>query len=267
MSEHAGRRVWMIVVGAIVLVVAVVASALLWSAGGRRLDDNVAGFARAPVGCDTTLDFDRSGEFTLFVETTGTFDELVGECAADTTYDRDPSDKLRPALTLIDPNGDELTLEDVEGDSYDVDGFVGTSYRRVQIDTPGDHILTVGSTDGAAFAIAIGHDPNEGVAQLRWGSIATALVGIVLAGVLLVLGSRRTGVDPAPTALWTPEAAAWPSSPPGFPTPPPTTGAEGPERAPAAPPPMPGTPPWVGSPQGEPPPPPPLPPWGAPGPR
>lgn len=267
MSEHAGRRVWMIVVGAIVLVVTVVASALLWSAGGRRLDDNVAGFARAPGGCDTTLDFDRTGEFVLFVETTGSFDDLVGECAADTTYDREPSDELRPDLTLVDPNGDQLALDDVDGDGYDADGFVGTSYQRVQIETPGDHILTVGSSDGAAFAIAIGHDPNEGVALLHWASIATALVGIVLTGVLLVLGSRRTAVAQAPPAPWTPEAAAWPPSPPGFPIPPPTTGAAGPGRPAVGPPPTSVSPPWAGTPQGEPPHPPPRPPWGAPRPR
>ena len=39
-----------------------------------------AAFARAPVGCETTLDFDRSGEFVLYIETTGQVDGIGGDC-------------------------------------------------------------------------------------------------------------------------------------------------------------------------------------------
>ena len=62
------------------------------SASGERRSDNVAAFARAPVGCDTTLDFEATGTFVLYIETSGEFDQLAGECDADRRYDRDPDD-------------------------------------------------------------------------------------------------------------------------------------------------------------------------------
>lgn len=233
----------MIIVGGFALVVTLIASLVLWSASGRRFDDNVAGFARAPVGCDTTLDFDRSGEFILYVETTGKFDELVGECDADTRYARGASDDLRPDLTLVDPNGDVVELDEGTGTDYKISGFVGSSYRLVQIDTPGDHVLTVEAVDGPAFAIAVGHGPNDGVALLRWGAIITAIIGLIVSGVLLVLGSKRSPAMATPQDPWTPQPAAFPSSPPGFPVPPPTTGERGPAGFGPLPPSLPAAPP------------------------
>ncbi len=228
MAEPGRRRVWMVVLGAVVLVVLIGAAMILWVAGTNRSGDNVASFARAPVGCDTTLDFERSGEFVLYVETSGRLDQLAGECDADMRYGRDAGDVPEPGLTLLDPNGDELDLQSTDGVTYDVGGFVGSSYQTVQIDTPGDHILTVAATGGDAFAVAIGHSPDDGVALLRWGAIAALIAGLVIGGLLLVLGSRRSPAAVAPSAPWMPDATAWPSSPPGFPVPPPTTGASGP---------------------------------------
>jgi hypothetical protein len=98
----------------------------------------------------------------------------------------------------------------------------------VQIDTPGDHVLTVASTEGEPFALAVGRSPDDGVALLRWGAGAAAIAGLVLGGLFLVLGSRRSPAPIAPDSPWTPDDGGWPSSPPGFPVPPPTTGATGP---------------------------------------
>ena len=71
MSERRGRRRWLLVAGIVVLVGSIALAGGLWSAADQRYDDNVGAFARAPVGCETTLDFDRSGEFVLYIETTG----------------------------------------------------------------------------------------------------------------------------------------------------------------------------------------------------
>lgn len=234
MPEQARRRVWMLVVGVLLLVGAIGASVGLWVASGERRADNVAGFARAPVGCDTTLDFEATGTFVLYVETSGEFGQLAGECDAELRFDRDIDDVPDLGAALVDPNGDEIDLDepaDSDAVSYDIDGFVGTAVHTVQIDTPGDHVLTVAPTEGDAFAVAVGRSPDDGVAPLRWGAAAAAIVGLVLGGLFLVLGSRRPSAPIAPADPWRPDGRGWPSSPPGFPTPSPTTGATGPPHA------------------------------------
>jgi hypothetical protein len=260
MTERAGRRGWMLVLGVLVIVGSLGAAVALWIAGGNREADNVAGFARAPVGCDTTLDFESTGTFLLYVETSGRFGELVGACDAPPTYDRDADDVPAVEVILRDPDGDVIGLADSAEVDYDIDGFVGTSIGEVQIESEGDHVLTVAPVGGDTFAVAVGRQPDQGVALLRWGAVAAAIGGLLLGGLLLVLGSRRPPVTPAPAAPWTPDGGGWPSSPPGFPAPPPTTGATGPAGPPATPPaPAPPSAPPPPSPQG-----PPASPWGPP---
>jgi len=225
----------MLAVGVVALVGLLAVAVALWNASGQRTADNVAGFARAPVGCDTTLDFEATGTFVVYIETTGEFEELAGACDAELRYDRDADDVPDPELTLIDPNGDDVNVDDAGVVSYDVDGFVGSSTRTVQIDTPGDHVLTVAPTSGDAFAVTVGRSTEDGVALLRWGAIAAAIGGLALGGVFLVLGSRRAPNSTPMESAWAPEGGSWPSAPPGFPVPPPTTGATGPAGPPWTP--------------------------------
>jgi hypothetical protein len=235
MAEPTGRRGWMVALGSLVLVVLLATAAALWNAAGDRRAGNVAGFARAPVGCDTTLGFESSGTFVLYVETSGELDDdLAGACDAQQRYDRDADDIPQVELVLrdADADGDEVELSDTGEVDYDVDGFVGSAVHEVQIDTPGDHVLTVAPSGGDAFAIAVGRTPDQGVALLRWGAVVAAIGGLVLGGLFLVLGARRPPATTTPPAPWTPDERGWPASPPGFPVPPPTTGASGPGRAP-----------------------------------
>jgi len=225
----------MLAVGVVALVGLLAVVLALWNASGERTADNVAGFARAPVGCDTTLDFEATGTFVVYIETTGELEELAGACDAELRYDRDADDAADPELTLINPNGDDVGFDDAGDVSYDDDGFVGSSTLTVQIDTPGDHVLTVAPTSGDAFAVAVGRSPEDGVALLRWGAVAAAIGGLVLGGVFLVLGSRRTSDSTPAESAWAPDGGSWPSAPPGFPVPPPTTGATGPVGPPWTP--------------------------------
>ena len=224
----------MLVVGVLVLVGGLVAAGGLWYASGQRLDDNVAGFARAPSGCATTLDFDRTGEFVLHVETAGTLDDLAGDCDAVTPYDR--AEAVDPELDLVDPDGATVPIDRAVGESYDAAGFVGREIATVVIDAPGDHVLAVGA-DGEQFAIAVGHDARSGVTALRSSAIAAAIVALLGGGVLLVLGSRQPPAPPESSDPWQPDGrqvSTWPAAPPGFPPPPPTTGASGPAGPPLA---------------------------------
>lgn len=245
MSTPPTRRGWLLVVGVLVLVGGLVAAGALWFASDQRLDDNVSGFARAPSGCATTLDFDRTGVFVLHLETAGTLDDLAGDCDAAPAFERD--EVVDPELDLVDPDGAVVPIEQAAGDAYDAAGFVGRQIATVVIESPGDHVLAVGA-DGEQFAIAVGHDARDGVDVLRSSAIAAAIVALLGGGVLLVLGSRQPPASPETTAAWQPadqRVTTWPAAPPGFPPPPPTTGSSGPAGPPlAAPPPVaPSTPP------------------------
>ena len=239
MTQRAPRRGWMLAIGVLVLVGFIGAAVALWIAGGNREADNVAGFARAPVGCDTTLDFESTGTFVLYIETSGEFGDLAGACDAQQEYDRDAEERPTVELILRDADGNQVDIADAADVNYDVDGFVGSSVGEVSIETTGDHVLTVAPVGGDAFAIAVGRQPDEGVALLRWAAVAAAVAGLVVGGIFLVLGSRRPPAGPSPTTPWTPDDRGWPASPPGFPVPPPTTGAMGPAGAPVATPPPP----------------------------
>jgi hypothetical protein len=223
MADTSSRRVLLLVAGVVVLVVGLVGAGALWYAGDQRLDDAVADLARAPSGCATTLDFERTGDFTVYVETTGEAEELSGDCEQRGSYDRD--DVPDVALVLVDPDGVEVDILASSGTDYDTGDFAGTSIGAITIDEPGEHVMTVPAS-GAPFAVAVGGDPNDGVAALRWGAVGLAVVGLVAGTLLLIIGSRRT-----PDTVGDAEASAsagWPTSPPGFPAPPPTTGATAP---------------------------------------
>jgi hypothetical protein len=234
MSDASSRRGWMVVLGVIVLVGGLIGAGALWYAGGQRLDDNVAGFARAPSGCATTLHFERTGRFTLYVETTGSLDALEGDCSADSEYARGPVGD--PQVELVDPDGATVEISESDTVSYDTNAAAGSSIGVVEIDVTGDHVLTV-AADGDQFAIAVGGDPNDGVGLLRWSAAALAIVALVAGGILLVLGSRRPEDASSAESPWVPDAATptWPIGPPGFPAPPPTTGAAGPSGPPLLP--------------------------------
>lgn len=237
-GERQPRRTWALISGVVVLVVLLGAAVALWSAGGKRYDANISAFARAPVGCDTTLAFDAEGEFVLYLETTGVVETEAGDCDVSRRYAREPDGLPQPDLILLDPSGEEVDLDPTGGVDYDTGEFVGTAYRLVQIDTEGAHVLTVGETGGEPFAVAVGRDPRGGVALLRWMAVTAAITALVAGGALLAFGSRRQPATPSAPEPWRPDTEVgqhhqgWPLSPPGFPTPPPTTGAVAPAGSP-----------------------------------
>lgn len=255
-------RRWPTVTAAVVaLVAAVVAAAVLWSAGSRRYRDNVGAFARAPVGCDTTLEFERAGEFVLYLETTGRIDALRGDCDLATDYDRARDGLPRPALTLRagtatdegDDDGAVVALAPTAGVDYDTDGFVGTAYRLAEVPAAGAYVLTVDDVVDQPYAIAVGKDPAAGVAALRWGAVAALVGGVVLAGLLVGVGVRRgrpttppasaPGVESTPWLMADRPPLVWPTAPPAGP---PVGRPVGrPEWPPAAPPTHGPVPPWA----------------------
>ena len=223
MAEQRRRR-WG-VVGIAAIAVGVAGAMVLWLVAGRRYDDAVAGLAPAPVGCETTLDFDRTGTFTFFVERRGEVDDIDGDCDNDDRdYDVDADDVERVTLTLLDPDGAEVDLDRSDGPTYDRNGSTGDGFRSVEIDDPGEYLLNV-TSDQDEVVVRVGADPTDGVMALRVGAGASLLAGLGIGAVGLAQRgrSRRPTAAPAPPPS-TPWPAgghgAWPPTAPPYANPP-----------------------------------------------
>ena len=115
----------MLVAGIVVLIVAVLTAAGLWYSAGQRYDDAVRNLARAPVGCDTTLDFDEPGDFLLFVETHGQVRSVIGDCGVSGPFERTGIGDPAVGVELTDPLGADVVLTPDNGASYDRAGSSG----------------------------------------------------------------------------------------------------------------------------------------------
>lgn len=270
-----GRSKVVKALSAVALVAGLVLAVGLWTGAGKRYDNAVADMAPAFVGCDTTLEFDRTGTYTFFVETSGEVDEVDGDCATDSfDYAVDAEDAPRVTLTLVDSDGEEVDLDRASGPTYDRGGRVGTAVRTAEITSTGEYVLTATAADDVVV-VRVGRDPSSGVTPMRIGSILALLIGAgVMAAILAATRAPRQAAT-APTV----QGPAWPYGPqPAPPLGPPSAHvpvtppyAAGPGTPPASPP---GTAPtspagWSGaSPTGwsdggrplPPPPPPPAPP-------
>lgn len=242
-----GKRTGFLSAGIIVLIVGLLAGAGLLYSAAQREADAVRNLARAPLGCDTTLDFEASGEFFVYIETIGRLDPgIAGDCDTPLGYAWTGSDAPLVRLTLTDARGDDVALDSRTGISYDSDGYVGQSVRSFVVEGTGDHVLRVESPDDSiGFAAAIGRDPADGVGAMRLGGILAALAGLVIGVGLIVVSRRRPApvADVAATAWPADPTMQWPTAPPGMPvTPPPPPGqpvAGPPGWAPTSPPPPP----------------------------
>ncbi|MEM1332870.1 MAG: hypothetical protein AAGG08_05370, partial [Actinomycetota bacterium] len=238
----------------------VVLGGVTWFVAGARADDAVEGLARAAVGCDTTLDFAAAGDYLVYVETQGQLPAVRGDCDASGDFDLGTETAPTVTVSIVDPDGDEVTLLSRRGrEEYGRAGASGISLARVQIDTPGDHVVRVESASEATFAVAIGSDPVSGLGALRALAIVVAVVGVAVGAV--VMARSRGGPKPAVLVSDSTggfDASMWsspsPTGPPPMRTPsgPPATasgpGAWPPAGAPG--PTSPGPPTW-----GQPPPP------------
>ncbi len=232
-----GKRRGRVVGGIVVLIVGIGGAIGLWLAANARLDAAVDGLARGPVGCDTVLDFDETGEYVVFIETKGAIGDSRGDCNADSSVDWTSAELPTATVTLSDPDGNELDIAQDDGIDYDAGGSQGSSIGTVTIEQGGDHLLRVESDDDG-FYVSIGRNPNDGVALMRLGALALLVAGLVIGILLLVTGRRRDLPAPEPATTWVPTGPApgWPASPPGFPAPPPTTGVSGVVVSPNSPP-------------------------------
>jgi hypothetical protein len=230
--------------GLVVLIVGLLAAIGLWYSAGQREANAVRNLARAPSGCDTTLDFEAVGDFTIYIETAGRFDTpIAGDCVVDGAYGVLGDELPAVSLEMTSPSGDDVELTSTSGVAYNADGFAGQSARTFRVETPGDHILRVetpGDTD-VQLAVAVGKDPSDGVGLMQLGAVLAAFAGLAIGGGLMIASRRTAGTEPAAAAAqqWPLNPAGWPTTPPGVPAPPAAEGwqpAVGPpSHAPGAP--------------------------------
>lgn len=214
-TESGSKRTKMIVLGSAIIVIGLVAAVALWIAGGARRSDAVANLARAPIGCDTTLDFSVPGDYLIFVESKGSFADVRGDCdsAGDFEVETSRSDL---DITVLDPEGRQLELvERSDAATYATDDFVGRAVLAIEIEEAGDHVMRVEAGSDAEFAVAVGRDPNSGVALLRGAAVAVGLIAVVVGLLLaLVAGRKRQPAGPG----WTPAQpnGQWPAGQPPY---------------------------------------------------
>lgn len=204
-TENGTRRRPLIVVGTIVMVVGVVAAGLLWFAAGERLQSAVDSLAPAPVGCDTTLQFDQTGIYYVYAETSGAVGNLDGDCENDDREYRDGGTDLD--IALFD-GGDEVDLDESGDITYDAGSSEGRSLYAIDISDTGDYVLRVEGSDDDVVA-RVGGDPNGGVGALRAGAVASVIVGLLAGALFLLLGMRRQDAPrpddtPGPPTAWRP---------------------------------------------------------------
>lgn len=183
------------------------AAAVLMYLSGRALQRTVEGFARAPVGCTTTLEFDAADTFTLYIETKGTIGDVGGDCAGNgASYDLAAGSLPPLTLTLEDATGAKVTLGASSGYRYDTARFVGTAVATATV-RPGSYLLTVsGNTTDAA--VAVGRDPEVESAVLRASAAAAALLAVLVGAALFLLAGRRRPTPPDThfdDELWRPQ--------------------------------------------------------------
>lgn len=199
--------------GFFLLFAGLVGGAVLYIVAERRPAQTVEGFARAPVGCTTTLEFTEVGEFYVFEEVGAELSDIDSGCEPVA----DPAQQFGIEFT-----GDPIptVTDDAESVSYDVDGFDGRSVQLVDVTEPGQYTIEV-SGDDVTVVAALGGDPDEGVEGLRQAALIVAIVGILLGLLLLTLSGRRSkkaaaaitpggpgwGPEQRPSAAgWVPEA-------------------------------------------------------------
>src|SRR4051794_34657578 len=155
------RRKGLMITGLIVLLVGVLGGAAIIAKGMSNYKEAVKSLARAPVGCTTTLVFDKADKFTVYIETKGKLGQLNGDCSANSSEYNHNGDKLpKVSLKLLNSNGDEVNMPAATGATYDVDGYVGTQDRTLAIPSAGTYRLDVQSND-TDFAMSIGKNPKD----------------------------------------------------------------------------------------------------------
>jgi hypothetical protein len=203
--------------GFILLFAGLIGGGVLFVLSLQRHDKAVENFARAGVGCTTSLDFSKTGTFYVYEETVGEFDPQEIGC--------EPQATPAQAFSFSFDGPAPVSPREDDSISYETDEFTGTSSARFEITEAGTYELDVRGDSLESWA-AVGRDPSEDVDAMRRGAIIIAVAGMVLGGLLLALAgwrSKRAATPSIPEGPgWGPRPGdgavrAWPPEPPRIP--------------------------------------------------
>ena len=207
-------------VGWLLLCAGIVGAVALVVVGERRFENTVSTFARAQVGCATTLRFTDPGTFFVYEETG------PSPVASTPVVDSDPADQCVPAevagtefsFTLTTGDGVVRTVRD-RSITYDQNGRTGESYSTFEVASPVTVDILVSGPDVNTVA-AVGRNPQQARDDMRRTAVTLGIAGVALGVLLLVLSgrrSRRAGaasvpdgpgwsrpIPPAPPVTWPP---------------------------------------------------------------
>jgi hypothetical protein len=172
------------VFGLLVLLAGLIGAAVLFYTSQQRPEQTIDGYARAAVGCQTTLRFVDTGTFYVFEERGSDAEAPPGDCPPTADPDRAFGFVLSDGTGQVEGQGDL-------GISYDTGDRMGQSVAKFVVDEPGEYTIDVFGGDVAVVA-AIGQDPDEGVAELRRAAVIVGGIGVALGGLLLLLAGRRS---------------------------------------------------------------------------
>src|SRR5258706_2618330 len=112
-SAKGKRRKGLIVLGLIVLIGGILGGGAMVVKSTSNYEAAVKNLARAPVGCTTTLVFDKASTFTIYIETKGKVGDLGGDCEANgASYEHAGSKAPKVSLSLVAvSDGKELDLQ------------------------------------------------------------------------------------------------------------------------------------------------------------
>lgn len=203
--------------GFILLFAGLIGGGVRYVSSLRLHDEAVENFARAGVGCTTSLDFSKTGTFYVYEETIGDFDPEALGCEPRPTPNQ-PFSVEFDGPAPVAPRPDSSI-------SYDTGDFAGTSTARFEITESGTYKLGV-SGDSVDSWAAVGRDPSENVDEMRRGAIIIAAGGVLLGGLFLALAGWRSKKASTPSIPegpgWGPRPGdgalrAWPPEPPRIP--------------------------------------------------
>lgn len=183
-------------IGLLLLFAGIAGSLVLYAVSVQRPGRTIDGFARAPVGCTTTMEFADTGTFYVFQEVGGAATLPDGECVP-------VPDTFASFDVVITGPAFELTADESLG--YDEGGRTARSLYRLDISEPGQYRVRVAGDDPAELA-AVGRDPDDGVSDLRRQAVIVAVVGGVLGLALLLLSGWRSK---RAATYATPEGPGW----------------------------------------------------------
>jgi hypothetical protein len=193
--------------GFLLLFAGIVGALVLFFFSTRRHDDAIDSFARASVGCTTTLDFVETGTFYVYEEQGGIGLSSTGTCEAAATSEPEFG------FELSDSDATAVATRIDSSVSYDIDDYFGRSIARFEIDAVGVYDLVVVGPETTVVA-AIGRDPDDGVDELRQGAILVGVGGVLLGLLLLILAGRRSKKA---AVVGIPDGPGWGPMPPTIP--------------------------------------------------